>query len=141
MDAGKLIYECNSCEEIDWLINVPLNVETEEYAQELIRILSTLSRSVRSILDKIEADEEIDLRRRVRQLLVLLKGNDILVYVETYFRDLPRSGMPGSQSSALPFENRTLVALAPAGEYGETTIRVSVNYGRPYVLVDIPGKF
>ncbi len=144
MDAGKLFSEASRAHDVECAINVTLNAETENYAQELFRLVKGLSWSQRSvpsqkpgpnIWDDVEPPCEIDVRRQLRQLLVLLKGNDVWVYENTVFRRLPeRFSVAEDDAPADFYQARLYVTLGPPGEYGETTLPVPVDHGQPFVL-------
>jgi hypothetical protein len=56
-----------------------VNAETSAYAEELISILQSLAWDPRvEARHRSDGAEEIGLRCRVRELLVLRKGNDVL---------------------------------------------------------------
>jgi transcriptional regulator with XRE-family HTH domain len=57
-------------------IMAPLNEETSAYAEELVATLTSLTHAARGILIDVPAVDVIAIRRRIRQLLVLLKGNE-----------------------------------------------------------------
>jgi len=115
-------------------IMVPLNQETSGYAEELVAILTGLTYSGRCILKDVAATDAIPIRRRIRQLLVLLKGNDVWVYETEILRRLPEryTVAPDDEPSTMQF--RQIIAFGPPGEYGETTIRVPVDHGQPFLL-------
>lgn len=133
-DEGHLYEEAARSHDMACIIETTLNEETGAYAQELFDLLGGLTWSKRDILVPIEPSEQIALRRRIRQLLVLLKGNDIWVYETSVIRrvperyDLPAEGEPSSMQFQL------VVALGPPGEYGETTMKVPIDHGQPFIL-------
>ncbi|WP_439544003.1 helix-turn-helix domain-containing protein [Hyphomicrobium sp.] len=136
-DEHSLYEAARSSHDLAGVIDVTLTEETGAYAEELLSLLRGLTWSERNILDEIPLAEELALRRRLRQLLVLLKGNDVWVYEARYFRRLPeRSSLP-PKDEASTSESRISVVLGPPGEYGETTVRVPVDYGQPYLLPPI----
>lgn len=133
-DDGTLYEEASRAHVLACVIETPLNVETGAYAQELIDTLTALTWSQRDIRDDIPASEQIATRRRIRQLIVLLRGNDIWIYQTSVLRRLPeRYDLPlPDEPSTMQF--RLTVAFGPPGEYGETTLRVPVDHGQPFVL-------
>lgn len=133
-DERRLYEAARSSHDLAGVIDVTLTEETSAYAEELLRLLRGLTWSERDILDEISVEQEVALRRRLRQLLVLLKGNDVWVYEASYFRRLPeRSSLP-AMDEAFTFQSRVSIVLGPPGEYGETTVRVPVDYGQPHLL-------
>jgi transcriptional regulator with XRE-family HTH domain len=133
-DEGELFSEANNSHDVECLIKTQLNEETEKYAQELFSILTSLSWTKRSILEKVEALEEINFRRRIRQLIVLLKGNDIWIYRTSVYRRLPERHSLEPDDEPCSHESRLYVVLGPPGEYGETSIEVRVDNGQPFLL-------
>jgi transcriptional regulator with XRE-family HTH domain len=134
MDEGLLFTRANSSHDFRCEITVPLSDETAQYAEELIKILNSLTWSVRSILDKVDSLEEIAIRRRIKQLLVLLRGNDIWVYQTHLYRQLPERHTPLPEGEYADLSSRFVIALGPPGEYGETTLRVPIDHGQPFYL-------
>jgi len=133
-DEGKLYSEAAQSNDLACVIETTLDDETGAYAQELFDILGGLTWSKRSILEDIPPATEIALRRRLRQLIVLLKGNDVWIYQTSFTRRLPERHTVAEEGEPCTYENRYVVALAPPGEYGETTIRVPIDHGQPFVL-------
>ena len=76
-DEGVLFKEANRSHDVACSIDIALSNETSGYAQELFEILRSLTWEVRDCRFDIPATEEIAVRRRIKMLLVLLKGNDI----------------------------------------------------------------
>ena len=60
-------------------ILTPLTAETSSYAEELLQVLGSLTWANRTPMKPIDGLEGLALRRRIRELLVLLRGNDVWV--------------------------------------------------------------
>lgn len=133
-DQGRLYKEATTSTDFAAVIETNLTEETSAYAQELFEILEGLTRSKRGYLDDIPPAEEIALRRRIRQLLVLLKGNDVWVYETSILRRLPERHTLAPEGEPVEYSSRLMVALGPPGEYGEVTMRVSIDNGQPFIL-------
>jgi DNA-binding XRE family transcriptional regulator len=133
-DEGQLYSEAARSNDLACVIETKLDDETGAYAQELFDILGSLTWSKRSILEDIPPAAEIALRRRLRQLIVLLKGNDVWIYQTSVLRRLPERYTVAEEGEPCTYQNRYIVALGPPGEYGETTIRVPIDHGQPFVL-------
>ena len=103
-------------------IAVQLTEETSGYAQELVETLTGLTCSRRNISEPIEAAAEIAIRRRIRQLLVLLKGNDVWVYSTVVIRRLPERHTIAPADEPCTHQFRMVVAFGPPGEYGDTSM-------------------
>jgi transcriptional regulator with XRE-family HTH domain len=134
MDEGRLIRDVQHSEDITIQIDVKLTDETSEYAEELVRLLDPLTWSKRDWLTEPTAADEIALRRRVRQLLVLLKGNDIWVYYTQHSRHLPERFELPKENEPREMKFRVAIVFGPPSEYGEETIDVRVDNGQPYFL-------
>jgi len=131
---GELYHEAGNAHDLACVIEVPLNAETGAYVQELVDLLTALTWSQRDIVGTIPASEQIATRRRIRELIVLLRGNDIWIYQTKVSRRLPeRHDLPPPGEPAT-MEFRLTVAFGPPGEYGETSMKVPVDHGQPFVL-------
>lgn len=136
-DETRLYHEASHSHDLVTAIEIALTEETSAYAEELFEILGSLTYAKRDILTDIEPAREIALRRRIRQLLVLLKGNDVWVYETSFFRRLPERMTLPPEGEEHTLQSRLLVALAPPGEYGETSLRVNIDHGQPFVLLSL----
>lgn len=133
-DEGALYAEAARSHDVACIIETTLDEETGAYAQELFDILVGLSWSQRDILVDIPPATEISVRRRLRQLIVLLKGNDIWIYHTSVLRRLPERYTVAPPDEPFSYQSRQVVALGPPGEYGETTMRVPIDHGQPFIL-------
>lgn len=136
-DETRLYHEASHSHDLVTAIEIALTEETSAYAEELFEILGGLTYAKRDILKDIEPGKEIALRRRIRQLLVLLKGNDVWAYETSFFRRLPERMTLPPEGEEHTLQSRLLVALAPPGEYGETSLRVNIDHGQPFVLLSL----
>lgn len=133
-DEGALYTEAARSHDVACIIGTTLDEETGAYAQELFDILSGLTWSQRDILVDIPPATEIAVRRRIRQLIVLLKGNDIWIYQTSVLRRLPERYTVAPADEPCSYQTRHVLALGPPGEYGETTMRVPIDHGQPFIL-------
>lgn len=133
-DERHLYGEAARSHDLVCVIETKLDEETGAYAQELLEILGGLIWSRRNILEDISPATEIALRRRLRQLIVLLKGNDVWIYQTSVLRRLPERCTVAPEGEPCTYQNRYVVALGPPGGYGETTIHVPIDHGQPFVL-------
>jgi hypothetical protein len=133
-DEGYLYKEANQSHDVECIIESSLTEATSACAQELIEILDGLSRSKQDILAKIDASGPIAIRRRIRELIVLLKGNDIWIYSTYVLRRLPERVTVAPKDEPHTCEFRLVIVLGPPGEFGEETLRVPVDNGQPYIL-------
>jgi transcriptional regulator with XRE-family HTH domain len=110
-----------------------LTAETSAYAEELLSVLQSLTWESRASTESIDSLEELALRRRLRELLVLLKGNDVWVYGDVNIKTLPESYEVQPKSSPCQYEMQGIIALGPPGEYGEESIKIPIDRGQPYI--------
>lgn len=134
MDEGQLIHDAGHSEDLTVQVDVQLSGETSEYAEELIRLLTALTWSQRDWSAKPTPADDIALARRVRQLLVLLKGNDVWLYYTHQLRHLPERFELPPPDEISKMEFRVAIVLGPPGEYGENTAKVDIDNGQPYLL-------
>jgi DNA-binding XRE family transcriptional regulator len=133
-DEGRLYKEAVSAHDMATVVETKLTEETSAYAEEMFEILGDLTWSKRDILEDIPPTQEIAIRRRIRQLLVLLKGNDVWVYETSFLRRVPERHTLAPEGEPCSYQNRLTVALGPPGEYGEETLRVNIDNGQPFIL-------
>lgn len=111
---------------------VPLNEELSRCAEVLVEVLRSLTWSLerRSLPDD---DPDFARRRHIRELIVTLKGNDVLIYADCHQKRLPVSDeyQPGYPTD---FEWQTIIAFGAPGEYGEDTVSVPIDHGQPWML-------
>jgi transcriptional regulator with XRE-family HTH domain len=115
-------------------IMIGLTAETSAYAEELVAILRSLTWEARASLEPVDGLEGIALRRRIRELLVLLKGNDVWVYANSNMKQLPESFELQPGPDRFDYETQAIIAFGAPGEYGETSVKVPIDRGRPSML-------
>ncbi len=111
---------------------VPLNEELSRCAEELVEVLRNLTWSLerRALPDD---DPDFARRRRIRELIVTLKGNDIWIYADDHLKRLPVSDEYQLDYPS-DLEWQTIIAFGAQGEYGEDTVSVPIDHGRPWML-------
>lgn len=134
LDEGKLYDEAASSDDLACVIEIALTDETGGYAQELVDLLTGLTRSRRDVLRDIPPSDQIAIRRRIRQLMVILRGNDIWIYQTKVYRRLPERYDLAPEDEPATRQSRYVIALGPPGEYGETAMRVPIDHGQPFIL-------
>jgi hypothetical protein len=132
-DEAFLFEKIRPCRNLVSHIFLSLSAETSGYAEELLSILRSLTWEERGHLTRIDGLEEIAIRRRMRELLVLLKGNDVWLYFYDNFRTLPESFEVPPESTRCDYEFQAVVAFGPPGEYGEISIKVPIDRGQPHI--------
>lgn len=131
MDAEKLLSTV-SCHSMVFHLLTSLTAETEVYVDKMIATLRGAHEVSRETLAPLDSREEIRLRRELRELLILLKGNDLWVYVTSEFKHLPES-YEVQPRDKVETRYQSIIAFGPAGEYGENTIEVPVDHGAPWL--------
>jgi transcriptional regulator with XRE-family HTH domain len=131
MDAEKLLSAVR-CHSMVFHLLTGLTAETEVYADKVMAILKGVHKLYQETGAPFDAREEIRLRRELRELLILLKGNDVWVYETSEFKHLPESYevQPRERVETL---FQSIIAFGPAGEYGENTVKVPVDHGAPWL--------
>lgn len=108
----------------------PLNQETEDYVAEIVSVASSLGwRGANR--DLIGTPGELSIRKRMRELLVLLKGNDVWLYKTDNFKLLPERHTIPDEPDPFDCEVQLILAAGPPGEYGETSVQVAIDNGQP----------
>ena len=133
-DEANLYKDAQDSHDVECIIEVQLSDSTSAYAQELLQVLAQQTRLQRDILAKIEPAAEITIRRRIRDLIVLLRGNDVWIYTTVVHRTLPERDTLAPEGEPREYQRRLVIALAPPGEFGEESLRVPVDNGQPYLL-------
>jgi len=132
-DEAFLFEKIRTCRYLVSHIFLSLTAETSGYVEELLSILRSLTWEARAPFARIDALEEVAIRHRMRELLVLLKGNDVWLYFYDNFRTLPESFEVPPESTRCEYEFQAVVAFGPPGEYGEVSIKVPIDRGQPHV--------
>lgn len=131
MDAEKLLTTV-TCRSMVFHLLPGLTAETEVYADKMMAVLKGAHEVYRDTRAPFDGREEIRLRQELRQLLVLLKGNDVWVYETSEFKHLPESYEVQPREKVETWF-QSIIAFGPAGEYGENTVQVPVDHGAPWL--------
>lgn len=110
-----------------------LTPETNNYADELLGLLGSLTWERRDPLKPVAGRDELRVRARLRELLVLLKGNDVWAFATDHFKYFPESYEVHPKRDINKMQVQTVIAFGPPGEYGEETLSVPVDHGQPWV--------
>lgn len=110
-----------------------LTPETNSYADELLELLESLTWEKRDPLTPVAGRNELRIRARLRELLVLLKGNDVWVYATEHSKYFPESYEVQPKRDVSKMQMQTVIAFGAPGEYGEDTLSVPVDHGQPWV--------
>jgi hypothetical protein len=82
----------------------------------------------------LSALENLDTIGRLRDLIVLLKGNDVALYADSHWKFLPERWEEPEIRDPLNMEDQLILAVGPPPEWGETSIEVEVDNGQPRTL-------
>jgi transcriptional regulator with XRE-family HTH domain len=110
-----------------------LTPETSNYADELLELLEALTWERRDLLVPVSGREELRIRCRLHELLVLLKGNDVWVYAMDHFKYFPESYDVPPKRDSSKMQMQAIIAFGPPGEYGEESLRVPIDHGQPWI--------
>lgn len=109
------------------------NTETSGYIDEFISTLEALTRNARKYpWAPLDGRTALLVQRRLRELIVLLKGNDIWIYRQTHYKYLPECDVIGESHAYQTSEHQLIIAFAPPGEYGETSVTIPIDHGQPF---------
>jgi transcriptional regulator with XRE-family HTH domain len=132
-DEVKLVQAASNTHDLRAHVTTTLNDETSVYVEELTELLRAQTWRSDHGWQNVDEDKS-EVQRRVRTLLVLLRGNDIWTYQEVHFRRLPeRDDLPPPDEPS-QLEARLVIGFGPPGEYGETSIHVPIDHGQPFIL-------
>ena len=134
MNADELFEHASSSRTVVCTIETRLTSELSSYVNELMELLGGASYSQRSILDEVPEETMRGIKRRIRELLVLLKGNDVWVYETWVIRHVPECDELPAEGADSAMEFQTVLAFGPPGEYGETSLKIMVDYGQPRII-------
>lgn len=114
-------------------VRVAFNGETSRFAEELISLIEDASWSRRERFSALDAGTTMSMRRRMRELLVLLKGNNIWVYGLSHNKHLPECNeVPERLGTDVEWHG--IFVFGPPGEYGENSETVDVDNGQPWII-------
>ena len=131
-DENKLFKLASENSELVSELAVTLNPETELYVEELLSILERVSQDRWSGERALGNSEGVRVRRRMRELIVLLKGNDIWLYVTTHLKAYPESHVV-LENGPRNYRSQIIIAFGPPGEYGEESLTVTIDHGQPWM--------
>jgi hypothetical protein len=130
-DPAILLDRSRSSQNIALTIDAVLNEETHEYLDELISVLGR----ERIGAPRLSAREELNLNRRIRELLVLFKGNDVAIYADNHYKFLPEQwDEPKATDPAKGIESQLILVAGPPPQNESKTIEVEVDNGHPRTL-------
>lgn len=132
--ADNLLVSAQRAEIIITEYHTPLNGELTGYADELVALSREASRETRGWLDPVDEVRADEICKRMRHLLVQLKGNDVLVYVYDHTKYLPESDEVLPNGRCGDFQFQVIIAFGAPQEWGETNVKVDVDHGQPYII-------
>ena len=133
-DEADLLKMASSNHNVVMHITTKLNTETQTYVKELVSILETVNISTPSLAPTAE----LELLRRIRELIVLLKGNDVVVYADGHLKRLPERWEEPETPDPYIVEAQLILVFGPPPEWGENAIAVPVDNGQPRTLPYAP---
>lgn len=119
-------------------IQTELNSETTTYVEELIALAREASRENRDYFSEVEEPRAKAITKRMRELLVLLKGNDVWVFICDHTKHFPECDEVPVQRT-WKVQRQAIIAFGPPGEWGENSVDVDVDNGQPFIIDwDVP---
>lgn len=126
MDETRLIEDVKMSVRVLSQVLMALSDECYAYAEELIALLGAIA----GPYGETRPDPDLATRRRIHDLLVRLKGNDVWVYADHHMKFLPEMDAL-DESVPRDSEFQMIIAFGPPGEFGDETISIKVDNGRP----------
>jgi len=111
----------------------PLMTETDDLANEVISILRNATRGYRPGKAVTTSDGFVVEAKRLKELLILLRGNDVWVYAEEHEKHLPESWDAPKELEWSNTEDQAILVFGPPGDYGEDTVMVTVDHGYSHI--------
>ncbi len=113
---------------------IEMDVEVSGYVKEVLAILKRVSDGEHDLGDGFRRDRfddgdfpELGRMKRLKEMLILLKGNDVLVYADCNERMYPDGETPWLPG--LPYETQLIIAFSSPGE-DDHYVTVTVDNGR-----------
>jgi hypothetical protein len=128
------------------IINIltKLTDETYSYACDLFDLVHSEIERKRNLRDKEPTTPTLrpdELKRRARELLVLLKGNDVYVYPIDNIKELPEQWELPRDGSAKNYEFQLIIAFGPPPPPDpdrETKVSILIDHGHPRYIIEDP---
>jgi DNA-binding XRE family transcriptional regulator len=137
--AQHLFDEVRQAQEIVPHIQIDTETELFELIEELLSLLKGVMQRKWASLGPLPSDEydnldfpDVSRLKRVSEILVLLKGNDIRVVVDTHIKYYQDGDTPWLEGQN--WCTQLLIAFASAGEYVEDSVEVPVDHGKSIQL-------
>jgi hypothetical protein len=132
--SGEALFDhASRCDLVIAEARIPMDSEISGYVAELVSLIEAASWMHRERFSDLAPDAEVAMRKRMRHLLVQLRGNDIWTYALNHTKHLPVSDDVPEKFSA-DVEWHAMVVFGPPGEYGENTVEVDVDNGHPWII-------
>lgn len=110
-----------------------LTDETGAYMEEIVSLLSSVSGcNCTEPRMPIDGAIQLPIRRRLKALIVILRGNDVWVYTTTHWKHLPESHVV-LEKCRENLESQLIITFGPPAEHGESAIEVPIDHGQPWV--------
>jgi hypothetical protein len=137
-DEADLLKMASSQHNVNVVMHIAtkLNTETQAYVKELVSILEAVN--IISTPEALAPTAELEFLGRIRELMVLLKGNDVMVYAEEHYKRLPERWKEPEMPDPFLLEAQLILVFGPPPEWGENWIAVPVDNGQPHTIPYAP---
>ncbi len=106
-----------------------LTTETDDLANAVVSLLRNATSGYRRGKLVMSSEGFVNEAKRLKDMLVRLRGNDVWVYAEQHEKHLPESWDPPKELDWENTESQAIVAFGPPGEYGEEAVEVKIDHG------------
>jgi|GEM_PF-2923653 len=135
-DAGSFFQSTNRADRVLVQYQMALSPDLSGCIDELIELARSVSGECNPYPYSMSPDDERvpNIKKRMQWLLTWLKGSDVQVFVSDHTKFLPELDEAPEDRKWESHEWHAVIAIAPPQEWGETSVDVDVDHGRPYII-------
>lgn len=136
VDAESFFTSANRADRVFVQTFMELPSVLADYANELIELARDSSGERNPYPYSLEPNDPRvpKIKARMQWLLTWLKGSDVHIFVNDHTKFLPESDEVPEGGKWDTIEWHAVIAVAPPQEWGETSVDVDVDHGRPYII-------
>ena len=112
----------------------PLTTETDDLANRVVSLLRDATAGFRPGKVVASAGGFVSEAKRLKELLVLLRGNDVWLYADEHEKHLPESWDDTPRELDWgDTERQAIIVFGAPALYGEDAVSVTVDHGYSYI--------